>query len=161
MHQYFITIDDNSNVNQAFQSFRSKVEGDIYNLTNAVIDSFETYFEKIGTDVASLDVHLGDLDFPTLNDTSFDLAIPNIPEYQLLFKFDDLKLYMEIHTTLSEGAIYTFNLYKAETPLRISAGQDLEAGFEFLPVTIQSAGVVFTALLDLACKPVSTLVLLP
>jgi hypothetical protein len=108
MHQYFITIDENSNVNQAFQSFRSKVEGDIYNLTNAVIDSFETYFEKIGTDVASLDVHLGDLDFPTLNDTSFDLAIPNIPEYQL-FKFDDLKLYMEIHTTLSEGAIYTFN----------------------------------------------------
>jgi len=126
-----LTIDGNFNVGQAFQSFRSEVESDIYNLTNATIDNFETYFEKIGTNVASLDFHLDDLDFPTLNDTSFDLALPDIPECQLLFEFDDLELYMEIDTTLSEGATYTFNLYKSETPLGISAGQDLQVGIVF------------------------------
>jgi hypothetical protein len=126
-----LTIDGNFNVSQAFQSFKSKVEGDVYSLTNATIDSFETYFEKIGTDVSSLDFHLDDLDFPTLNDTSFGLAIPDIPECQLLFEFDDLELYMEIDTTLSAGATYTFNLYKSETPIGISAGQDLEVGIVF------------------------------
>jgi hypothetical protein len=126
-----LTIDGNFNVSQAFQNFTSKVEGDVYNLTNATIDSFETYFEKIATDISSLDFHLDDLDFPTLNDTSFDLAIPDIPECQLLFKFDGLELYMEIDTTLSTGATYTFNLYKSETPIGISAGQDLEVGIVF------------------------------
>jgi hypothetical protein len=80
-----LTIDANFNVSQAFQSFRSEVESNIYNLTNATINSFETYFKKIRTDMASLDFHLDDLNFPTLNGTSFDLAIPNIPDFQLLF----------------------------------------------------------------------------
>ena len=126
-----LTIDGNFNVSQGFQNFKSEVEGDVYNLTNATIDSFEMYFENIGTDVASFDFHLDDLDFPALNDTSFDLAIPDIPECQLLFEFDDLELYMEIDTTLSAGATYTFNLYKSETPLGISAGQNLEIGIVF------------------------------
>jgi hypothetical protein len=139
-----LTIDGNFNVGQAFQSFRSEVESDIYNLTNATIDSFETYFEKIGTDVASLDFHQDDLDFPTLNDTSFDLAIPDIPECQLLFEFDDLKLYMKIDTTLSEGATYMFNLYKSETPLGISTGQDLEVGSVFTVDVILSVEAEIT-----------------
>jgi len=126
-----LTINGNFNVSQAFQSFRSKVESDIYNPTNATIDSSETYFEKIRTDVASLDFHLDDLDFPTLNNTSFDLAVPDIPYCQLLFESDDLELYMEIDTALSEGATYTFNLYKSQTPLGISASQDLEVGIVF------------------------------
>jgi hypothetical protein len=126
-----LTVNGNFNVSQAFQSFKSEVEGDVDNLTNATIDSFETYFENIGTDLTSLDIHLDDLDFPTLNNTSFDLAVPDIPECQLLFELDDLELYMEIDTTLSAAATYTFNLYKSETPLGVSAGQDLEIGIVF------------------------------
>jgi hypothetical protein len=119
--------------NEAFQSFKSEVEGDVDNLTNATIDSFETYFENILTDVTSLDIHLDDLDFPTLNDTSFDLAVPDIPECQLLFELDDLELYMEIDATLSAASTYTytFSFYKSETPLGVSAGQDLEIGIVF------------------------------
>jgi hypothetical protein len=126
-----LTIDGNFNISQAFQRFKSEIESDVYNLTNTTIDSFETYFEKIGTDVTSLDFHLDDLDFPTLNDTSFDLTMPDIPECQLFFEFDNLELYMEIDTTLSAGATYTFNLYKSESPIGISAGQDLEVGIVF------------------------------
>lgn len=129
-----LTRGENFNITQAFQSFKTEVEGGIDNLMNATIDSFETYFENIGTNISSLDtlVHdVEDLDFPTLNGTTFDLAIPDIPECQLLFEFDDLELYMELDTTLSAGATYTLNLYKSETPIGVSAGQDLEIGIVF------------------------------
>jgi hypothetical protein len=126
-----LTVNGNFNLSQAFQNFKSEVKSDVESLTNATIDSFEMYFEKIGEDVASFNFHLDDLDFPTLNDTSFDLAIPDIPECQLLFEFDGLELYMEIDTTLSAGATYTFNLYTSESLLGVSAGQDLEVGIVF------------------------------
>jgi hypothetical protein len=126
-----LTVNGNFNLSQAFQNFKSEVKGDVDSLTNATIDSFETYFEKIGEDVASFDFHLDDLEFPTLNDTSFDLTIPDIPECQLLFEFDGLELYMEIDTTLSAGATYTFNLYTSESLIGVSAGQDLEVGIVF------------------------------
>jgi hypothetical protein len=43
-----------------------------------------------------------------------------------------LELYIEINITLSKGAIYIFNLYKLETPLGVSTGQDLEVGIVFI-----------------------------
>jgi hypothetical protein len=134
-----LTVGENFNATQAFQSFKSEVGGDIEDLTNITIGGLETYFEDIARDISSLDFDLDDLDFPTLNNTNFDLAIPDIPECQLLFKFDDLELYMEFDTTFSVGATYTLNLYESETPIGISASQDLEVGIVFKVDMILSA----------------------
>jgi hypothetical protein len=38
---------------------------------------------------------------------------------------------VEIDTTLSAGATYTLNLYESESPIGISAGQELEVGIVF------------------------------
>ncbi|KUJ12374.1 uncharacterized protein LY89DRAFT_623534 [Mollisia scopiformis] len=197
-----LTISDNFNLTQAFESFKSAVEYDIGTVTNVTVNDFETYFDNLESDITSLNFAKfeSDLTFPTANNTDFDLEIPDIPQATLLFQFDGLELYMDIDTTLSDEATYTVNIYKSKTALGVSAGEeslgiifsidlilsvdssiDISSGFhiklndgvaidlalfsqnvssitmnggnfEFLPVTIESAGVQLTALLKVGIQ---------
>lgn len=121
-----VTISENFNITQAFDDFKNEVEHDIGVVTNETVDAFETYFKTLALDITSLNPEkfVDDLAFPTVNDTSFDLEIPDIPQASLLFQFDGLELYMAIDTVLSGGSTYSVNIYTSNTPIGVSAGKD-------------------------------------
>ncbi|KAI1370550.1 hypothetical protein F4677DRAFT_350329 [Hypoxylon crocopeplum] len=184
------------NATQAIQNFTGEVKEGILNVTDGVIDSVEEYFPTVFENLSD-DFDLDDFDIPPINIT-FNVDIPDIPECHLQFSFDGLELYMVLDTVLSAGATYNLNLYSSNTPIGISASDDLFIGvifsvdlilsvdvdidirsgihiqledgvgidmalfgqnvsditfnganFEFLPVTVQSAGGLLQAVLRL------------
>lgn len=130
-------MDGDFNTTQAIQNFTGEVHDEILNTTNQVIDYIEDYFPTV---IHNFDdgIDLDDFDFPPIN-ISFNVAIPDIPECHLKFQFDDLELYMLIDTVLSAGATYNLNLYSSNTPLGISASDDLFIGVIFSVDLILSA----------------------
>lgn len=72
----------------------------------------------------------GDVDFPPVPFHP-DIRVPVIPECLLTFEFDGLELYMELDTTLTGGASYTFPIFVSQTPLGFSAGKELNIGVIF------------------------------
>jgi hypothetical protein len=69
------------------------------------------------------------LNFDNLHiDTDIDIDLPPLPEVQLLMQIDHLDLYMAIDTTISAHATLTIPLYKSQSVVGISSGDDLEIG---------------------------------
>jgi hypothetical protein len=122
-------MNENFNLTQVLQKLASETENDIDKIANATVDAVETYFKDIFTNAGSGDTNPDDYAFPTINAT-FDIDIPDIPDYQLLVQLDGLELYMKIDTTLSGGATYDLSLYKSESELGVSAGEE-ELGLIF------------------------------
>ncbi|KAI1207670.1 uncharacterized protein F4807DRAFT_173895 [Annulohypoxylon truncatum] len=123
------SVDGSFNASQAIQNFTSEVMTEVLNTTDQVIDSIEDYFPTVLHNLAN-GIDLNDFDFPPINVT-FDVDMPDIPECHLQFQFDDLELYLLIDTVLSAGATYNLNLYSSNTPIGISAGNDLFLGVVF------------------------------
>ncbi|KAI1103019.1 hypothetical protein F4804DRAFT_246485 [Jackrogersella minutella] len=123
------SVDGDFNATQAIQNFTGQFKDEIVNTTNEVIDSIENYFPTV---ISNLEGGFdpNDFDFPPINVT-FDVDFPDIPECHLKFEFDGLELYMLIDTTLSAGATYNLNLYSSNTPIGISASNDLFLGVIF------------------------------
>ncbi|KAI1469314.1 uncharacterized protein F4812DRAFT_325224 [Daldinia caldariorum] len=193
------SIESDYNVTQMLGNFTSEVGDEILNTTNQVIDYIEDYFPTVFHNFQD-GIDLDDFDFPPIN-ISFNVDIPDIPECRLQFKFDDLELYMLVDTVLTAGATYNLNLFTSNTPIGISASNDLFIGvvftvdlilsvdteidissgihiksddgigldmalfgqnvssitfngadFEFLPVTVESAGGLLKAVLRLGVK---------
>ncbi|KAK6530218.1 hypothetical protein TWF694_003582 [Orbilia ellipsospora] len=193
-----LTINGSFNATQAIDNVLSEVEDGITNITESTVDWLETNAKSIFTSFAK-GGDLDDLDLKPL-DVDFNIDIPDIPDCQLRFQFDDLELYVALSTTFSAGITYTLSLYKSETPIGIAI-DDLFLGivaevelilsvdgevtigsgfhiqvddnasleialfgsevsktafngglFEFLPVTIESAGVVLQAVLRVTIR---------
>ncbi|KAI1453892.1 hypothetical protein F4805DRAFT_469739 [Annulohypoxylon moriforme] len=123
------SVDGHFNASQAIQNFTSEIKQEVLNTTDQVIDSIEDYFPTVLHNLAD-GIDLDDFDFPPINIT-FDVDMPDIPECHLQFQFDDLELYILIDTVLSAGATYNLNLYSSNTPIGISAGNDLFLGVVF------------------------------
>ncbi|OTB17830.1 hypothetical protein K445DRAFT_310021 [Daldinia sp. EC12] len=123
------SIDGDFNVTQTLGNFTSEVGDEILNVTGQVIDYIEDYFPTVFHNLGD-GIDLDDFDFPPIN-ISFNVDVPDIPECRLQFKFDDLELYMLIDTVLTAGATYNLNLYSSNTPIGISASNDLFIGVVF------------------------------
>ncbi|KAI1398985.1 hypothetical protein F4819DRAFT_437406 [Hypoxylon fuscum] len=188
------SVDGDFNATQAIQNFTGEVHDEILNVTDTAIHGIEGYFSSVADNLED-GIDLDDFDFPPINFT-FNVDMPDIPECHLKFQFDDLELYMLIDTVLSGGATYNLNLYSSNTPIGISASNELFIGvifsvdlilsveaeidissgihlkledgvgldmalfgqnvssitfnganFEFLPVTVESAGALLKAVL--------------
>ncbi|KAF5547709.1 hypothetical protein FMEXI_5035 [Fusarium mexicanum] len=151
------------NVSRAFSTFANQVRREIDSLADETADYIEEYIDSV-TDNLDDGFDLDDFDLPPL-DYNLNIDIPEIPEFRLQFQFDGLEVYMLIDTVLSAGATYTLNLYTSTTPAGFAVRDNLEIGvifaidlilnggdFEFLPVTLESAGVVFKAVLRVGVK---------
>ncbi|KAI1088314.1 hypothetical protein F5B19DRAFT_486056 [Rostrohypoxylon terebratum] len=123
------SVDGKFNASQALSNFTSEVKTEVLNTTEQVIDSIEDYFPTVIHNLAD-GFDLDDFDFPPIN-TTFDIDLPDIPECHLQFQFDDLEMYFLIDTVLSAGATYNLNLFSSNTPIGISAGNDLFLGVVF------------------------------
>jgi len=96
---------------------------DIGNFSTAVADYVGKYVDN--TTIAS--VLKDGFDFPPV-EIDFDIDIPEIPECELQFQFDDMELYMQVDTILSGGATYTLNLYTSKSAIGFAVGDDLLVG---------------------------------
>ena len=56
------------------------------------------------------------------------MDVPEIPECHIRFQFDDMELYLELHTFLNFGATYEINLYATQSPIGIKIGPMLQLG---------------------------------
>ncbi|KAF5604333.1 hypothetical protein FPCIR_879 [Fusarium pseudocircinatum] len=151
------------NLSRAFSNFTSQVRRQIDNLADETADYIEEYIDTVADNLDD-GFDLDDFDLPPL-DYDLNVYIPEIPEFRLQFQFDGLEVYMLIDTVLSAGATYTLNLYTSTTPAGFAVRDNLEVGvifaldlilnggdFEFLPVTLESSGVVFKAVLRVGVK---------
>ncbi|ENH66798.1 hypothetical protein FOC1_g10007454 [Fusarium oxysporum f. sp. cubense race 1] len=124
------------NVSRAFSNFTNQVRRGIDSLADETADYIEKYIDTVADNLDD-GFDMDDFDLPPL-DYNLNIDIPEIPEFRLQFQFDGLEVYMLIDTVLSAGATYTLNLNGGD--------------FEFLPVTLESAGVVFKAVLRVGVK---------
>lgn len=123
------SVDGDFNATQAIQNFTGEVHDEILNVTDTAIHGIEGYFSSVADNLED-GIDLDDFDFPPINFT-FNVDMPDIPECHLKFQFDDLELYMLIDTVLSGGATYNLNLYSSNTPIGISASNELFIGVIF------------------------------
>lgn len=86
--------------------------------------------ENITTKVEADELDIDDFDFPPIP-VDFDIKIPDIPQCELEFQFDNIELYMQIDTILSSDATYTMNLYTSTSPLGFTIAHDLLIGVLF------------------------------
>ncbi|KAG4267319.1 hypothetical protein FPRO04_04931 [Fusarium proliferatum] len=151
------------NISRAFSNFTNQVKREIESLADETADYIENYIDTVADNLED-GFDLDDFDLPPL-DYNLNVDIPEIPEFRLQFQFDGVEVYMLIDTVLSAGATYTLNLYASTTPAGFAVRDNLEVGvifaidlilnggdFEFLPVTLESAGVVFKAVLRVGVK---------
>ncbi|CAO2647520.1 Nn.00g084420.m01.CDS01 [Neocucurbitaria sp. VM-36] len=189
-----LTIDDNFNASEALDATKYSVRDTVSNLTETFENYIQDYTRKIIQDIANW-FEWSDLEFLPFP-FSFNMDVPEIPECHIRFQFDDMELYLELHTFLDFGATYEINLYATQSPIGIKIGPMLQLGvvlsvdlilvvdgaidissgfhikfddgiamditlfgdkisnmifngaqFEFLPVTVESDGVVISAVL--------------
>ncbi|KAJ6258790.1 hypothetical protein Dda_6844 [Drechslerella dactyloides] len=194
-----LMISEAFNVSQAFRDLTVAVGDAIENTTDSTINFVKNYTSSVVTRLSD-GFDLDDFDLPPI-DVDFDIDIPEIPQCQLRFQFDNLELYVALNTVFSGGVTYTLNLYTSQTPIGIRVSEDLFLGvvvevdlilsaeaeisinsgfhilvddgaalsivlfgnsidrtafdggrFEFLPVTIESAGVVLKAVLRVRAR---------
>jgi hypothetical protein len=125
-----VTTTGNFNLSQAFENFTSNVEQQIGNVTNTTVTDLENWVHTLESDFITLLEHadftdfVDNITFPTLNNTSFDLSLPSIPQAQLTFQIDGFEIYVAINTNLSASATYTFNIYKPETEVGIYVDEE-------------------------------------
>ncbi|KAF3904550.1 hypothetical protein ABW21_db0201965 [Orbilia brochopaga] len=186
------------NISETFNNFTAEIGQEIDNTTETTLNYVKNYTSGVVTKLSD-GFDLDDFDLPPI-DVDFNIDIPEIPQVQLRFQFDDLELYVALNTVFSGGVTYSLNLYTSETPIGIavddlflgivvdvdlilSAEAEIEISsgfhikvddgatlslalfgnsidrtafngglFEFLPVTIQSAGVVLKAVLRVRAR---------
>ncbi|KAK3319675.1 hypothetical protein B0T19DRAFT_270367 [Cercophora scortea] len=103
----------------------SQVGDDIDKVINATVHNVETYAEDF---IKNFNLSKPDFTFQNYPlDVDFNIDMPPFPATQLMFQFDGMELYMLLNLTLTK-ATYTLPLYKSETPIGLSIGQDLEIG---------------------------------
>jgi hypothetical protein len=122
-------IQDDFNASQAIHRTSQQIQGAVENLTDNVEHYFINYTKGLSSKFSD-GISLDDFALPTFP-YNFSLTIPEIPECNLKFQFDDLELYMAIDTILGVGATYELNLYSSNTPLGISITKDLHLGVIF------------------------------
>ncbi|KXS96630.1 hypothetical protein AC578_10448 [Pseudocercospora eumusae] len=208
-----LTIEGNKNISQIIDETVSGVEADVDQLVNQTEQAINKTFHD---DASSWDsfgayvngtyhnledgVDLSDFLPSNLNLSFGGLALPEVPDATLSFRFEDLDLYLELETILNVSAQYTIPLYHSNTPVGLSipgldlgvlftvdlilavdgsmdvtsglhfkvdehvaldiallgdhvSGIDFEGGhFEFLPVTLESAGAAFSASLRVGAR---------
>ncbi|KAF1829848.1 hypothetical protein BDW02DRAFT_508940 [Decorospora gaudefroyi] len=115
-----LTIDEEFNATELIEQTVDSVR----NETIQFATDFKDYLLNYIKDVTS---NIQDVDFPTFP-FAFDLDIPEIPECNLRFQFDDMELYLEIDTSLSAGATYEINLFASQTAVGMKIGPLLQLG---------------------------------
>ncbi|KAK6338103.1 hypothetical protein TWF696_001574 [Orbilia brochopaga] len=194
-----LMISEAFNVSETFNNFTAEIGREIDNTTETTLNFVKNYTSSVVRNLSD-GFDLDDFDLPPI-DVDFDIDIPEIPQVQLRFQFDELEMYVALNTVFSGGVTYTLNLYTSQTPIGIAIGDDLFLGvvvdvdlilsaeaeieissgfhikvddgaelsivlfgnsidrtafngglFEFLPVTIESAGVVLKAVLRIRAR---------
>ena len=120
------TIDGNFDAGQALKNFSSDVINEVGQLGGQVVDYIMDYVPDVATKMKD-GFDLDDFDLPPAK-FDFNVDVPEIPEFQLQFKFEDMELYMLIDTVLSSSATYNLNLYTSNTPIGLSVSKDLMIG---------------------------------
>lgn len=123
-----LTISDNDfNLTSAVDSVEAQVSEEIKNLTTTALTAAKEFVGNLTQG----------FDKPNFNgfaiDADFDIDMPPLPECQLKFTFDGLELYLQLGITL-EGT-FSIPIYRSQTPLGISIGDEFEMG-AFLTVDL-------------------------
>ncbi|KAI1822575.1 hypothetical protein F4861DRAFT_514003 [Xylaria intraflava] len=114
------------NIIQAITNFTDDVGEEIQNITRAAFTYLADNVPELAKNLTD-DFDFDDISFPPLN-TSLSLHLPDIPECDLHFQFDELELYASMDTVLSAGTVYTLNLYSSNTPIGLSIDSDTLVG---------------------------------
>jgi hypothetical protein len=122
-----VTLNGDINGTEILNSLENDFETDVKNITDAVINDLESVAGQAIEDILSLDFDLEDVEFPTV-DYNLTFDIEGVPEVSIQFQLDGVELYMELDTTLSLAATYTFNLYTSESAIGISISDELLLG---------------------------------
>ena len=119
-------MDDNFNASQAIEKTQASVSDNVRNLTNVFEDYMVNYTNGVQEKVKD-GINASDFALPTFP-FAFDLDVPEIPESNLMIKFDDMELLIELETILAIGATYEINLYSSLSPVGIRIGPMLQLG---------------------------------
>ncbi|CAG9997285.1 unnamed protein product [Clonostachys byssicola] len=111
-----ITVKDDFNASQAYNTLENSVSGTMKNLTKWVKD-------------IDLDISEASLVIPPPPNINFEVEIPDFPDCILEFTLDDAELYVELSTTFGAGLTYTLLLFTK--PLGVELGTDLFLGLIF------------------------------
>lgn len=124
------TLDKNFNFTQTYDNIISNFTDEIGNFTSEVVTYAEDAFGNVTVKVFEDGLDADDFDLPPFP-FDFNLAVPDIPESELQFQFDNLELYMQVDTILSGGATYTINLYTSKSEIGFAVTKDLFVGVVF------------------------------
>ncbi|KAL2062881.1 hypothetical protein VTL71DRAFT_5953 [Oculimacula yallundae] len=113
------------NFSKAWEDVKSQATKGIGNFTEAVIN----YADNITDNLTKIALNVSNYDFPVLN-ANVNIDVPVIPETDLILRFDEMELYMQIDTTISAGLTYIMNLFTSQTAVGIEVG-DLLVGIVF------------------------------
>ncbi|KAK3690365.1 hypothetical protein B0T22DRAFT_528929 [Podospora appendiculata] len=121
-----LTVVGSFNASSIIANVTSQVGEDIDRVVNATAQNVETYVENIIKNISTFSEP--DFSFQGYSiDVDFNIDMPPFPTAQLMFQFDAMELYMLFNITLTK-ATFTLPLYKSESPIGLSVGQDLDIG---------------------------------
>jgi hypothetical protein len=130
-----LTIDGEIDIGADVKNLTTQFGEEIKNLTETAVASLKSVGEQVLDAIeAAFDdsrhLTLDDvIDFDNVTiDTDIDIVPPPLPEVQLLFQIDFLDLYVAIDFTIGAHAALSLPLFRSNTPLGVSAGDDMEIG---------------------------------
>ncbi|KAJ8109806.1 hypothetical protein OPT61_g7188 [Boeremia exigua] len=121
-----LTISDDFNVTEQVNATMTSVLSNVNNFTETFSDYLDNYADQVVRNFAD-GIDFSDFDFPTFP-YAFNLTVPELPESNLRFTFNELELYMQVNTVLSAAATYEINLYTTQSAVGISVGPALTLG---------------------------------
>jgi len=126
-----LTIKRGLNLTQEFNNLTSEIAENFGNFSTAAVNYIDMYIDNTTSKVAEDGLDIDDFEFPPI-DIDFEIDIPDIPDCELGYHFDQMELYMQLDTILSAGATYTLNLYTSKTPIGFAVTDNLLIGVVFM-----------------------------
>jgi hypothetical protein len=136
-----LTISDDFDANVLIDQAVDDIRNDTIKFAQDFKDYLKDYMSNVATNVRD-DLDWEDFDFPTFP-FDFSLDVPEVPECNLRFQFDDMELYMEINTVLTAGATYEINLFASQSVVGMRIGPMLQLGVVLqVDLILQAEGAI-------------------
>ncbi|KAK3387374.1 hypothetical protein B0H63DRAFT_469896 [Podospora didyma] len=124
-----LTINGGFNASDALDNVTKQVGAKIKNITEEAANEIDDYFDHLQSEFLSGKLSRDDFEFDNFSiNTDFNIDIPSIPECLLSFQFEGLELYMHLDTTLQINGTFSIPLFKSQSPVGVSSGDDFEIG---------------------------------
>jgi hypothetical protein len=107
-----------------------RAKDEVRNDTIKFAEDFENYLDEYVSNVTTNlqdGFDWSDFDFPTFP-FDFAMKVPEVPECNLRFQFDEMELYLEMNTVLGAGATYELNLFASQSAVGMRIGPMLQLG---------------------------------